>query len=108
LGHEVGDDVVAGPLTEEGHGNDHEQAIARGLGVAQLTEIPPGVLVASGAELFDDFTVLKLNNGVVAVAYSRVLENLGYKAQSGGRMSAYHHHGTWQECPMLLPGDPGQ
>ena len=63
-GHEVGHDVVAydnllevvyissidvltGPLPEESHSNDHHHSVAGSLGVIQLAEVPPGVVVAS-------------------------------------------------------------
>jgi hypothetical protein len=56
--HEVGDDVVAGPLGEEGHYYDDVGAPA-GLAVAdEFAEIPPAVVRVVAGAIFDDFLVL--------------------------------------------------
>ena len=79
LRHEVADDVVSRPLSEEGHHDDHVRPVAGRLGVEQLAVVPPGVLVSVHVALLDDLAILQLHKRVVGIAVAVVL---GHDPQS--------------------------
>lgn len=70
--HEVGDDVVSTPLPKKCHSDNHHHPVTGSLGVVELAEVPPRVVVACGCKVLGDFTQLKLDKGVVLVAITVV------------------------------------
>jgi len=61
--HKVADDIVSAPLAEEGHGDNHGETVARSASVAQLTKVPPWVVVACLGKVVGDLVELELDNG---------------------------------------------
>jgi hypothetical protein len=64
--------IVATPLTKEGHRNDHRQSITGGASIEQFSEVPPGVVVSVQLHLLNDLGNLELHNWCVDVAISVV------------------------------------
>lgn len=65
--------ILTGPLAKESHRNDHHHSVPSSLGVVQLAEIPPGVIVTCNGEVLGDLAQLKLDKRVVLVAVAVVL-----------------------------------
>lgn len=77
--HEVADNVVARPLAEKGHADDHPQPVSSSARVDELAEVPPRVVVAGGGALLEDLVVLQLDQGRVGVAFAVVLGEDGQR-----------------------------
>ena len=65
--------VVAAPLAEESHGDDHSQAVSGCTSVVQLTEIPPWIVVSVQVHLLDNLVHLQSDDGSMYVAICMVL-----------------------------------
>lgn len=76
--HKVRDDVVAAPLSEECHSNDHSKSIARRPSIDQLAHLPPWVRITGSGEVIANFLELELDNGRVGISVSMVLRHYGY------------------------------
>jgi hypothetical protein len=70
--HEVRDNIVTRPLSKESHTDDHSYPVSCSFCVVKLTEVPPWVFISIQFHLFNDFAVLKLNNGRVNIAVAVV------------------------------------
>lgn len=70
LYHEVRDDIVTGPLSEESHADNHGYSVSRSFRVIKLTEIPPRVFIAVLLPLFNDLAILKLDDRRIDIAVS--------------------------------------
>jgi hypothetical protein len=71
--HKVVDDIVAGPLPEERHANNHGQSVSRSTGVHKLAEIPPWVVIVRGFGILDNLSILELHKRRVRIAIAVVL-----------------------------------
>src|ERR1700734_95176 len=70
--HEVRDNIIPRPLSEESHTNDHGYPVSCSFCVVKLTEVPPWVFISIQLHLFNNFAVLKLNNWCVNIAVAVV------------------------------------
>lgn len=66
----VGDGPVAGPLAEEGHGENEHGSVAGLARVEEFAVVPPALVGARDADVFDHFFVFELDDGRVAVAFA--------------------------------------
>lgn len=66
----VGDGTVAGPLAEERHGKDEHGSVAGLTRVEEFTVVPPTLVGARDADVFDHFFIFELDDGRVAVAFA--------------------------------------
>lgn len=77
--HEVRDDVVSTPLADEGHTDDHGQAVSSLSCIPQLSKVPPCAVVPDQTRLLDDLLNFELDDWRVHVTVSMV-----FSKNSGG------------------------
>jgi len=71
--HEVANDIVPRPLSEESHTGDHAEAVACCSSVDQFTEVPPRICAFVAFGVLAYFTVLELDHSGVDVSIGMVL-----------------------------------
>lgn len=75
--HEVGDNSVTGPLTNESHEEDHENTPEIAPAVEELTVIPPFLVRSIVGNTFLEFADLELDDRIVRVTLTMVLGENG-------------------------------